>query len=54
MLDKQLKTEQILIKATPAEKELIQKEADNAGMSVSAFILLCVKNFADGIRFEKK
>ncbi len=36
------------------EMLLAKQAADKLGMSLSAFIRLLIKNFADGIRFEKK
>ena len=35
------------------EKKLIEAEAQKAGLSVSAFIRLLVRNWSDGITFEK-
>lgn len=41
----------------PLSKEEIKEaklSADKLGISVSAFIRLLIKNFANGVRFEKK
>ena len=35
------------------EKEKIEAEAKKLGISVSAFIRLLIKNWSDGIKFEK-
>ena len=37
----------------PDEKENIEAEAKKLGISVSAFIRLLIKQWSDGIKFEK-
>jgi len=48
------RTENVLVRLTQEEKETLVKEAQKAGMSISAFIRLLLRNWSDGIRFEKK
>jgi hypothetical protein len=48
------KTETMQIRLSPEEKDSITKEAERLGISATAFLLLLVKQFNDGIRFEKK
>ena len=48
------KDKYIQIRVTEEEKALIEKEARNAGLPVSMFMLLLVKQFSDGITFERK
>lgn len=36
------------------EMDMAKQEADKLGMSVSAFIRLLLKNWADGVHFEKR
>ena len=47
---------QIVIRFVVTEEEriAIKKEADNLRITVSAFIRLLIKQFSDGITFEKK
>jgi hypothetical protein len=44
----------IRIRATAEEAETLKTESDKVGLSVSAFIRLLVRNWHDGIRFEKE
>jgi len=38
---------------TPAEFEAAKNEADKVGITISNLIRLLIKNFHDGIKFEK-
>ncbi len=44
----------LTIPVSAEELTMAKHEADKLGMPVSAFIRLLLKNWADGIRFEKK
>lgn len=44
----------LTIPVSQEEMDMTKKEADKLGMSVSAFIRLLIKNWADGVVFEKK
>lgn len=48
------KTSMISFKVTPDEKVLIETGATRSGLSVTAFLILCARNFVDGIKFEQK
>jgi hypothetical protein len=48
------KTESMQIRLSPEEKDTITQEAERLGISATAFLLLLVKQYNDGIRFEKK
>ncbi|KKK49529.1 hypothetical protein LCGC14_3134140 [marine sediment metagenome] len=37
----------------PAEKKKIENEAQKLGLSVSAFIRLLIKQWSNGIKFER-
>lgn len=49
-----IRTENIIVRLTPLEKATIISEAQKAGISISAFIRLLLRNWADGITFQKK
>ena len=51
MPDKRSKLLQI--RMTPAEFEAAKNEADKVGITISNLIRLLIKNFHDGIKFEK-
>jgi antitoxin component of RelBE/YafQ-DinJ toxin-antitoxin module len=44
----------LLIPVSIDEMNMAKKEADKLGMPVTAFIRLLLKNWADGIHFEKR
>jgi predicted DNA binding CopG/RHH family protein len=44
----------LTIPVSEAELNLTKQEADKLGMPVTAFIRLLIKNFSDGVTFEKK
>lgn len=48
------KTERLMLKLTPGEKALIEKGAREAGLSMTAFVILLVKNWGNGVRFERR
>jgi len=52
--DHNTKTEYLVIRVTPQEKITFAQEAQKAGISISAFIRLLLRNWADGITFTKK
>jgi hypothetical protein len=48
------KTETVIIRLTPSERTQLEEESQKAGVSISAFIRLLLRNYSNGIRFEKK
>ena len=44
----------ITIPLSDEEIEVAKSEAQKLGMPVSSFIRLLIKNFADGVTFQKK
>ena len=48
------RTENVIVRLTPQEKTILFREAQKAGISVSAFIRLLLRNWSDGISFTKK
>lgn len=44
----------IIVRATKEEKAMAEKEARKVGMSVSAFIRLLIRQWSDGIKFERE
>ncbi len=48
------KSEVLQILLTMEEKETIRREADKLGISMTAFLRLLVRQWADGINFSKK
>lgn len=44
----------IRFRVTAEEKDAFEQEAKKLGISVTSFIKLLFKQWADGIRFEKK
>jgi len=48
------RTENLIVRLTPEEKLSIGREAQKAGISISAFIRLLFRNWANGINFNKK
>jgi len=48
------RTEVILIRVTPTEKTTIIEAAQKVGLNISDFIRLLVRQWTNGIRFEKR
>ena len=48
------RTENVMIRLTAGEKLTLVDEAQKLGISLSAFIRLLLRNWADGINFSKK
>lgn len=44
----------LTIRATPEEIAIIKAEAKKAGLPVSQFIRLLIRQWSDGIKFERK
>ena len=44
----------LVVPLTESEMYLAKIEADKLGMPVTSFIRLLIKNYADGVTFEKK
>jgi len=51
---RELRTVNIIVRLTPEEKQSLFREAQKAGISISAFVRLLMRNWADGINFSKK
>jgi len=49
-----MKKKSLLIRLEQEELNSIRKEADKLGISMTDFIKLLVKQWSDGIRFERK
>lgn len=47
------RTDQVIIRVTPEEKLAFVTEAQNMGISISAFIRLLLRNWSDGITFKR-
>lgn len=45
--------EVIRFRTNKNEKKMIEAEAEKLGISVSAFLRLLIKNWGDGIKFER-
>ena len=43
----------IQMRVTAEEKETIERESSNVGLTITAFLLLLVKNYTAGIQFQK-
>ncbi len=54
MLEPTNRDKMLTIPVSEEEMNMAKQEADKLGMSVSAFIRLLIKNWADGVVFEKK
>jgi len=52
--DQNTRTENLIVRLTPEEKTTITREAQKAGISISAFIRLLLRNWSNGISFTKK
>lgn len=48
------RTENVIVRLTHAEKQSLVNEAKKVGISISAFVRLLLRNYADGINFTKK
>ena len=44
----------IRIRTTTQQAKMLKKESDKIGLSVSAFVRLLIKNWDNGVSFEKK
>lgn len=52
--DQNIRTENLIVRLTREEKNTLFREAQKAGISISAFIRLLLHNWSDGINFTKK
>ncbi len=52
--NQETRTENVLVRLTQEEKDTLVKEAQKVGISISAFVRLLLRNYSNGIRFEKK
>jgi len=52
--DLNTRTETLIVRLTREEKNTLFREAQKAGISISAFIRLLLVNWSDGINFTKK
>lgn len=50
----EVRTENVIVRLTPNEKQALVNEAQKIGISISAFFRLLLRNWADGITFTKK
>ncbi len=50
----EFRTENLMVKMTPTEKATLSDAAKKVGLSISDFVRLLIRQWADGITFEKK
>lgn len=48
------RTEFLMVRMTKEEKDTLAGEAQKLGISISAFIRLLLRNWSNGITFQKK
>lgn len=51
--DQSTRTENVMVRLTNEEKTALVTEAQKLGISISAFVRLLLKNWADGITFKR-
>jgi len=49
-----IRTENLMVRLTPAEKQRIASEAQKLGISISAFVRLLLSNWVNGVVFQKR
>jgi len=52
--DQNIRTENLIVRLTPEEKAILHSEAQKASISISAFVRLLLRNWSNGINFNKK
>lgn len=52
--NKETRSENLFIKLTPTEKIVLTTSANKVGLNLSDFVRLLIRQWADGIKFERK
>lgn len=52
--NKEIRSENLFIKLTPAEKIMLTESANKVGLNLSDFVRLLIRQWANGIKFERK
>jgi len=48
-----IRTQTLMVRLTPSEKEILATEAQKLGISISAFIRLLLSNWTNGVKIER-
>jgi hypothetical protein len=51
--DQNQRTENVIVRLTLEEKHILVREAQKLGISISALVRLLLRNWTNGIKFEK-